>query len=201
MDTLVGAAAPSPLLNLLNIKYIINVDSLTHDWVCLRFNEGIKIYENKTALPRAFVAPHARILPSPGDVLQALTDPTFTPRDTVLLEESPPMPAGREPAEARPDTAAIVAYEAMRVAVEVETKGGFLVLTDTFYPGWRAYVNGVERPILRADYLFRAVPLEPGRHRVEFVYRPRSFTVGAGISLLTLGIVMLLFFFPRKSAV
>jgi len=60
---------------------------------------------------------------------------------------------------------------------------GYLVLTDTFYPGWRAYVDGVETPIYQANYLFRAVPLNAGDHEVRFVYRPKSFAVGAALSL------------------
>jgi uncharacterized membrane protein YfhO len=54
-----------------------------------------------------------------------------------------------------------------------------LVLSDTFYPGWKAFVDGKEEKILRANYNFRAVPLTAGTHRVEFVYDPLSFKLGA----------------------
>jgi hypothetical protein len=57
------------------------------------------------------------------------------------------------------------------------------VLTDPYYPGWRAYVDGVESPILRADYLFRAVALGPGAHVVRFVFTPRSLERGMALSL------------------
>jgi len=60
------------------------------------------------------------------------------------------------------------------------------VLTDAYYPGWRALVDGLETPIYRADLLFRAVYLPAGQHRVEFIYDPLSFKLGAAISLAAL---------------
>jgi uncharacterized membrane protein YfhO len=63
---------------------------------------------------------------------------------------------------------------------------GYLVLTDAHYPGWRALTDGLEMPIYRADLLFRAVYLPAGQHRVEFVYDPLSFKLGAAISLTAL---------------
>src|SRR5262249_36024370 len=61
-----------------------------------------------------------------------------------------------------------------RVEVDVQlARAGFLVLTDTHYPGWRAEVAGAAARILRADYLFRAVALGSGEHRVVFRYAPR----------------------------
>jgi uncharacterized membrane protein YfhO len=64
------------------------------------------------------------------------------------------------------------------------------VLTDTFYPGWTASVDGSPQPILRANYLFRAVRLPAGDHRVTFVYAPRSFAWGAGIALTTAALLI-----------
>jgi uncharacterized membrane protein YfhO len=59
-------------------------------------------------------------------------------------------------------------------------------LTDAHYPGWRALADSLETPIYRADLLFRAVYLPAGQHRVEFVYDPLSFKLGAAISLTAL---------------
>jgi hypothetical protein len=62
---------------------------------------------------------------------------------------------------------------------------GFLVLSDVWYPGWRAWVDGRPTDILKADYLFRAVPASKGEHRITLIYRPTSFYLGLLISLLT----------------
>jgi uncharacterized membrane protein YfhO len=68
----------------------------------------------------------------------------------------------------------------------------FLFLSDAYYPGWNAYVDGVKTEIYRANYAFRAVHLPAGRHTVEFVYAPGSFTVAALISLAALlGVILL----------
>ena len=56
------------------------------------------------------------------------------------------------------------------------------MLTDPYYPGWRAFVDGEETPILRADYLFRAIALPPGSHEVRFVFAPPSLQRGAILS-------------------
>jgi uncharacterized membrane protein YfhO len=58
-------------------------------------------------------------------------------------------------------------------------------LADSYYPGWKAYVDGKEKPILRANHFFRAVALSKGAHVVEFKYDPLSFTIGAWISVFT----------------
>jgi uncharacterized membrane protein YfhO len=60
----------------------------------------------------------------------------------------------------------------------------FLVVSEMHFPGWRAYLDGVDTPIYRSNYLFRGVVVPPGRHTVRFVYRPVSVAVGAGVSAL-----------------
>ena len=60
----------------------------------------------------------------------------------------------------------------------------FLVLSDTYFPGWKAYVDGKKAKIYRANYAFRAIPLTAGAHEVEFVYDPLSFKLGAAVTFL-----------------
>jgi uncharacterized membrane protein YfhO len=62
------------------------------------------------------------------------------------------------------------------------------VVTDTYYPGWRAFVDGVERPIYPADVAFRGVLLPPGRHTVEMRYEPLSFRAGLAVSAAALAV-------------
>jgi hypothetical protein len=85
------------------------------------------------------------------------------------------------------EEARIISYEPERVVIEANLGSeGYLVLTDAYYPGWRAEVDGKKQPILRAYILFRAVYLPEGEHTVEFIYDPISFKVGAAISLVSL---------------
>jgi uncharacterized membrane protein YfhO len=70
------------------------------------------------------------------------------------------------------------------VSVDVRAPaGGWLVLSDAWYPGWRATLDGLATRLYRADYLFRSVWVPPGNHTVTFEYRPVSFWAGAALSL------------------
>lgn len=77
---------------------------------------------------------------------------------------------------------------AVKLDVDV-SKPGILVLTDAFYPGWKAFVDGKETAIYRANYLFRAIPVAKGQHKVEFFYRPSSFAYGVVLACLALAII------------
>ena len=55
-----------------------------------------------------------------------------------------------------------------------------------YYPGWKTYVDGREEELLRANYVFRAIPVGPGSHRVEVVLEPLSFKIGLVVSVLTI---------------
>jgi uncharacterized membrane protein YfhO len=78
---------------------------------------------------------------------------------------------------------AIEHYAPQRVVITATShQAGYLVLTDTWFPGWTARVDGRDAQVERADYAFRAVRLESGRHEVEFDYRPGSVRLGLTLS-------------------
>jgi membrane protein YfhO len=97
---------------------------------------------------------------------------------------------GFEPAADAPPrgTAVGIAREELhRVELDATlTAPGLLVLADSYYPGWRAFVDDEEVAIRPVNHLFRGVPLPAGAHRVRFEYRPASFLAGAALSLLAL---------------
>jgi hypothetical protein len=171
---------------------------------------GVLVQENRGAFPRAFAVPDAIIAPDAQSALELMTHGPLQPRRQVVLENGDVGPDGW-PVLAAPRWASgdrlgppygevqIVEYESGLVSVEAESAGGYLVLTDAYYPGWRAYVDGEEAPIYRGDYLFRAVPLPPGRHLVQFRFAPASFETGltiARLALMVLGLALLVTFSP-----
>jgi hypothetical protein len=196
-----------PLVDLLNVRWAIASRAPGPRWI-ERFRprpgepplarhertwDGqLGVYENPQALPRAFVVYQATVVPPVEgetargrDVALARALLAIDPRTTVLLEEAPdPAPSGR-PLPLTP--ARVVEAARDRVVVEAEAaEPGVLVLSETAYPGWRATVDGVERPLLTADYALRGVALAPGRHRVEFTFRHRPTERGlalAGVGL------------------
>jgi len=120
----------------------------------------VKIYENLDALPRAFIVPGARAFTDDTAALAAMNDAAFDPTQIVALSGTQ---IGQAGAPSVSYTANILSYEPERVVVETSgASAGWLVLTDAWYPGWRATVDGAPVEIARADVLFRAVPLPAG---------------------------------------
>ena len=135
--------------------------------------------------PRAYVVSRAEVLRG-EDALERLADRTFDPSESVVLDEKPSVELE---GQARPSnsTVHIVNYEPSRITLDVELgKEGILVLSEVFYPGWGAYVDGSPTEIRRANYALRAVEVEGGPHRVEFLYDPVSLKAGTLISMITL---------------
>jgi hypothetical protein len=146
----------------------------------------LKIYENLENLPRAFVVHRARIS---KDALEVMQEKAFDPGQEVILSQGP---VGHLEEGSVQDRVSIVSYQPEKVEVQAHLGApGYLVLTDGYYPGWRADVDGKPAKIERADYYFRAVYLEEGEHTIEFVYDPLSFKVGAAISLASLALVVI----------
>jgi len=142
----------------------------------------VKIYENLDVLPRAFVVRHARFLETDAEILAALRDEAFDPEREVLLsgQQSPSQSYGDD----CEDEVRLVSYEPEQVSVEVEMDcPGYLVLTDAYYPGWLALLDGRPQEIQRADLYFRAIAVPEGQHLVEFRYEPASLKAGLALSL------------------
>ena len=163
----------------------------------LVYDEEVRIFENRRALPRAYVVPGAEWVREEKEVFPRLRAEGFDPRRTVILEGEPGN--AREPAgdwQADGSRAMITHYGSNRIRITVETEApGYLVLLETYFPGWEASVGGERRTIHAANGLFRAIRVEAGRQDVEFRYRPRSFLLGvmlagaAGIALAGLLLV------------
>ncbi|MBI5300842.1 MAG: YfhO family protein [Chloroflexi bacterium] len=169
------------------------------DYALIYRSNYVAIYENYDALPRAFLVHHARVADD-KTALKEMSRATFQPRETLILSDGAPLDAGG--AQTANESARIVENKPERVVVtaRVETDA-YLLLTDSWYPGWIARVDGFPTPIQRADYIFRAVRLAPGEHRIEFEYRPSSLYLGAGISAIALLIVIGAFVGSRRFSV
>ena len=95
--------------------------------------------------------------------------------------------------------ARMLGYTPDRVTVEIEAPtAGWLTLNDRYYPGWAATVDGTPAEIRRANVLVRAVAVGPGKHRVEFSFRPALVRVGAWISGLAWIGLIIIFVVPEK---
>ena len=112
----------------------------------------------------------------------------FDGRREAFVED--PLPR-LEPAAVGRAEVAITTRSANRIELTTSTSSErLLVLSEMYFPGWRAFVGGVETEIHRANYLFRAIVVPAGEHRLEFVYRPRSGAAGLTVSTISLAILL-----------
>jgi hypothetical protein len=152
------------------------------------------LFENTTALPRAFVTYRTAQAPPTEELLHLLAAKSFDPLRTTYVEGpvegssegsvergaegSAPPPAARR-TERRGHPAEILSDLPDRVEIGANLEAdGMVVLADSYYPGWRATVDGRPVEILPANHLFRAVAVPAGLHTIRFEYRPPSFTWG-----------------------
>ncbi|MBN1955429.1 MAG: YfhO family protein [Anaerolineae bacterium] len=175
-----------PLHSLLSIRFVLSSEPLEEEAPTLHrigVMEGIYIYENPAALPRAYLVHQAQVT---AETRTALLAPSFDPRVTAILAD--PLPAEQETALAQAPAAdrshaVVLRYQANQVELRAETSSaGLLVLTDPYYPGWQAFVDGQEVPILRVNHSLRGVFVPAGTHQVLFCYRPRSVIAGGGLA-------------------
>jgi Bacterial membrane protein YfhO len=201
---LVNVATPR-LLDLLNVKYILTPPDI--DLPPDRFERVLdgttRVYRNRTVQPRAFLVDQQVTLTG-NAARRAIRDTLDLTR--VAVVESPLEASHQpEPAAAGMGTATLRRYEDQRIGISTRTDGRrLLVVTDAYYPGWIATVDGREIPILRADYAFRAVPIPAGDHVVDFIYRPKSVQYGMYGTHAGLALVAFLFanrFIRRPKAV
>lgn len=195
-----GEFLPGPLflrlMNLFSVKYVVSpwpVKEPTYE--PMEAPRGVFLYRNPAALPRAFLASVPLPAGSDAEAMRILTSEGFEPDREVILHDAAGAGARGEGGEVR-----IEEESANRIALSVRSeRGGILVLSDTWYPGWRAESDGKPLRVLRANLCQRAVVLPPGEQRVEFLFESEPFRRGLILSGAASGILLgcMLFGFRR----
>jgi hypothetical protein len=224
-----GAAIDSTnLLSLMNVKYVVSTPPIESDEFRLvhvvgmneepspgedqesgvyedadvyEETETVKIYENLSNVPRYYLVEEFAIVPEHDKRLRIIASKDFT-SSMVLLEENPwsdGYKAAMTTVASEPSVE-VIDQSANSVELKVSaTVPSILVTSDSWYPGWKVYVDGQKRPLLRANHAFKAVALSDGTHRVRFVFAPKSFYLGAVVSTVTLLGLLFLFFYRRNN--
>ncbi len=191
------------LMAILGVKYVLERKDASADQILRpadRFppelfalawqNDRWRIWEYKKSVPRTFVAYSAAYEKRDQKIIDTLLNSSFDINNALVVEERKAALTGEGSGES-----SIISYQPSNVTIRTQTKKeGLLFLSDTYYPGWRAYVDGYEQPIYRADFVFRAVPVPAGSHTVRFVYDPLSWKLGLYISGFGLGVLALVLF-------
>lgn len=162
--------------NLLNVRYQIVVDSVKH-------TAGLVV--NPDALPRVWLTDTFVVVNDRREILARLSDPNFDYRRIAILEKVPePLP---EPDSLPAGSITIVQRQPEKLTLRAELKRtALLMISEIFYPDWRATIDGQPAEILRADYCLRALSLPAGTHTVVLYYDRQLLNIGIFISTLSL---------------
>src|ERR687886_787119 len=201
----------SPLLDLLNIRYVIvptdpsreNPDGIgrfeqfesTHPTIYE--DDHSKVLENPKTLPRAWIVHSARKEENPKETLRLLNSGEVNPRKEALLEEDPPQQMSQPPNDddASGDQALVEEYGTNDIKLKTSSgTGGLVVLSEVYYPSWKAYVDGQPAEVYATDQLLRSVAIPAGDHEVELRYESQALEVGIMISVVAYAVVGVLVF-------
>ena len=194
------------ILGIYNVKYIISyseslgidIEKLEEVDLGKQFGTTVKLFKNNFVMPRVFFTPEAEVIKDDEATLKRFAEAEFFPRQSVILEDDPkilpPKFTGALDTWRDENPVKVVSYKDQEVIIDANIKNhGFLVLSDIYYPGWKAQVDGKNQKILKANLLVRGLELDPGQHTVRFSYEPLPFKVGAIISITTLVVIILAF--------
>lgn len=171
-------------------------------WQTVAEFDGVIVLRNTRPLPRAWLVTEAEALDGEEALRRIRGEGAimFDPRRTALLEvkptELPPLPGGDISPQS---TARITSYQPNHLVIETSASTTtVLVVSEIFYPGWAASVDGQPTPINLTDYVLRGVALPAGQHKVEMRYTAPAARNGAIISALTLLLLCALAVYARR---
>ena len=164
--------------------------------------EDIYIHENYDVYPRAFFVNNFKTVEKDTAQEYLLKNPDFNLRQNVILEEklsNESINKLKLSNDNEINNANIISYEANNVLIKTSNSdASILILTDVYYPGWKAFIDGTETKIYRADGLVKAIFVPEGEHTIEFVYLPESYNTGITISIITVLILVAIYFVSRN---
>lgn len=190
----------SPLINYANVEYIVDykkgpMGDVNNDGAFysslepLRyqpvFSEGrVSVFKNTQSFPRVWLSGDYKLASEPAKIIEDLSNPMFARQRLIILESEPEISI-----EKTNLTHEVKHFKETYNKVEIgvsASDNALLFLSQTFFPGWKAFVDGQEVKVLRANYTFQAIAFPKGEHKIEFIYNPLSFKVGLYLSLGTL---------------
>jgi hypothetical protein len=201
----------SPLYDLVGakVRVVSPRTELTNTlkWELLDNYDGFKMYRNANAVPRLFLVHDAVVEPDGFRTVESIRNFDVDPRHTVLLEsgttERSALPGTAEPGASPTERVEAIRYSPQEIVIEVDADApGWVVLTDAWYPGWEATIDGRSVPVEVADHAFRAVKVDAEPHTIIMRFRPDTWTWASLISFLSLLAVIIalviLLVLPRR---
>ena len=170
------------LWNLLNVKYIISPQQMGPQPVFQSRQTGWFVYENPSMFPRAFFVDSIRIA-KPMDILKNMKEGNFDPSIIAYLEKAPKQNVDPVGENAKVE---ILEQRNEYIKLKVNATGNNLVmLSEIYYPLWKAYIDGKETEILKTNYAFRSVIVPQGEHTIEMKLEVKGFETGKMLSIIS----------------
>jgi hypothetical protein len=204
--------ATSPLLNLLNARYIVvpvdvppgrpDLFHLSQRHQTVYTDPIVRILVNEDAFPRAWIVHEAWRVPASRN-LPFLINGRINPRRTALLDEDIERPKLDKPKDPSAESVSVIISEPDKITLEVSADAaGLVVLSEVYDPGWTAYVDGQKVPVYATFRALRSIPVPKGTHTIELRYEPPGLMVGLLItaaSVVMVGSALLYLLWRRRA--
>jgi len=189
----------SPVLDLMNVRYVLTrtadvprlsaVPKFRH----VASLPGTELFENTSVLPRFFFVRQAKPVGSIAEARDLIEHQRIDLHETAITDQDLDLPADGG------GDVTVTTYEPSRIDLSLQTsRASLLVLSETYYPGWKAWIDEQPAPIHPVDIALRGVVVPAGAHRLRMEFRPAILPVSAGISIAS-GVLLALFgFLSRK---
>lgn len=195
------------ILDMFNCKYIVTNQEVTHPQLTLLKagqSQGLRLYRNDAALPRAFFVDHYKVIANGEDRLRLMNTQAFDPGIMALLEEQP----SQQISQPDSSTARVTYYDPNNITYEIYTdKPGLMVMSEVYYPkGWKARLDSEQDlKIYKTDHVLRSVIVPAGQHTLELTFHPKAYFLGSTISriafILTYIGMLSLVIFPNRERI
>lgn len=170
-----------PVLNMLNTKYFI---------LPLQGGQTVPV-ENPYTYGNAWLVDKVTYVDNANQELDGIAKINL--RHEAIADKKFKEQLGESTTQDTLSVVRIKSYEPNQLSYEVESnKGGVIVFSEIYYPGWTATVDGVEQELGRVDYVLRALQVKPGKHEIVLSFFPKSITTTETIAYMALGILLLL---------
>jgi len=203
-DILDTFAYQSPVPDMLGLKYLVMAPAEYEKEKAqfgdkylpvFRSPDGSQIVlQNQKVLPKAWLVPSVAVVPDKNERLSVILNPAFYPAKMAVVEAQPPIPlAPPGTIASNPGTVRTDLYSNEKIALQAQVSANaLLVVSEKYYQGWKAFVDGQRTMIYPVDHVLRGVYLTPGSHKVEFIFDPLPFKMGKWLTLSSMFLFALL---------
>ncbi len=199
------AKLDSPLLDMVNMKYVLSPVRLDNDKFSVVFQgDYYTVYENKEVLPRVFWVGDAEFVASKEELFQQLLSlQPNVDKKLFISEKQPPAQLLKSNYVLGTGSVAIEKYSPNDVTIRVNyNQPGWVVLADAYYPGWNVWVDDKKTELYPAYHLLRAVYVEQGEHTIKMRYFSDYMYKGIFISsgfVLIAGLLLCFSYFKSRN--